>query len=126
MRENYPDPKYCSRGLVNDWQEIEPEAKSHRKNLANFDTFPDWALPLKLKYLDDERASIEACDVAIQVIKDKVEREKYQTEKNQSIAEIEAEKTIDEIVPPGEEQRIKSLEERIAEKLGRILRMKHN
>jgi hypothetical protein len=113
-----PTLKYLLTRLVNDWQEIEPEDKEAIAKLSQFDTFPDWALPLKLKYLDDERASIEACDVAIQVIKDKVEREKYQTEKTQSIAEIEAEKTIDGIVPPGEEQRIKSLEERIAEKLG--------
>jgi hypothetical protein len=55
--------------------------------LSRFDTFPDWALPLKIKYLDDERASIEACDMAIQVIKDRVEREKRRAEIDQSIKE---------------------------------------
>jgi len=42
-------------------------------------------LPLKLKYLDDERASIEAAEVATEVLTDEVERERaVLISKNQS------------------------------------------
>ena len=61
--------------LVREWHEIEQNDKTAITKLSGFDAFPDWALPLKLKYLDDERASIEACEVAIQVMKEQVERE---------------------------------------------------
>ncbi|MGD1087139.1 MAG: response regulator [Verrucomicrobiota bacterium] len=71
-----PTLRYALTRLVNDWQEIDPEDKEAIAKLSRFDTLPDWALPLKLKYLDDERARNEACEMAIQVIKDKVEREK--------------------------------------------------
>ncbi len=62
--------------LVHDWQEIEQEDKDAVAKLNGFDSFPDWALPLKLKYLNDERARDEALDMAIQVKSDKLEREK--------------------------------------------------
>jgi TPR repeat protein len=71
-----PTFRYALTRLVDDWQEIEHEDKEAIEKLCHFDSFPDWALPLKLKYLDDERAAEEACEMAIQVIQDKVEREK--------------------------------------------------
>ena len=67
---------YLLTRLAHDWQEIPPEDKAAIAKLGRFDSFPDWALPLKLKYLDDERASIEACDMTIQVMKDRIDREK--------------------------------------------------
>jgi hypothetical protein len=80
LREQYdkiiPTLSYLLTRLVHDWQEIDPEDKTAIEKLGKLDSFPDWALPLKLKYLDDERASIEACDMAIQVMKDRIEREK--------------------------------------------------
>jgi TPR repeat protein len=71
-----PTFRYALTRLVDNWQEIEQEDTEAVATLSSFDSFPDWALPLKLKYLDDERASIEACEVACQVIEDKVRREK--------------------------------------------------
>ena len=62
--------------LVHDWQEIEQEDKEAVAKLNSFDLFPDWALPLKLKYLDDERAINEILDMKIEVMKDNIEREK--------------------------------------------------
>jgi len=63
--------------LVHDWQEIEQEDKEAVAKLNSFDSFPDWALPLKLKYLDDERAIDEVLDMKIEVMKCKIEREKF-------------------------------------------------
>lgn len=71
-----PTLRHALTRLVSDWQEIEPEDRGAIAKLSRFDSFPDWALPLKLKYFDDERAAEEACEVAIQVIADKVDREK--------------------------------------------------
>jgi TPR repeat protein len=80
LREKYdkiiPTFRYALTRLVSDWHEIEREDKEAITRLSHFDSFPDWALPLKLKYLDDERARNEACDMAIQVLADKVERKK--------------------------------------------------
>ena len=61
--------------LANDWHDIDPDDKDAIKKLGKFDSFPDWALPLKLKYINEENASEEACDVAVQVMKDKVDQE---------------------------------------------------
>lgn len=80
LREGYvkmiPTLSYLFTRLIHDWQEIEPEDKEAIAQLSRLDSFPDWALPLKLKYLDDERARNEAAEVACEVLKDKVVREK--------------------------------------------------
>jgi TPR repeat protein len=80
LREGYdriiPTLSFLFTRLVHDWQEIEQEDREAIANLSRFDSFPDWALPLKLKYLDDERASIERADVAIEVLTEKVARER--------------------------------------------------
>lgn len=44
--------------------------------LGNSDSFPDWALPLKLKYISEEQASKESYEATFQVLKDKVVRER--------------------------------------------------
>lgn len=67
---------YLLTRLSHDWQEIELEDKEAIERLGHFDSFPDWALPLKTRYIDDERACNEACDMAIQVMVDKVNRAK--------------------------------------------------
>lgn len=79
LRESYdrsiPGLSFLFTRLAHDWQEIEQEDKEAIAKLSRFDSFPDWALPLKLKYLDDERARDEALKAVHQVIADKVERE---------------------------------------------------
>jgi TPR repeat protein len=62
--------------LARDWQEIAPDDKEAVARLIGLDSFPDWALPLKHKYIDEERALKEAVDAALQVLKDSVAREK--------------------------------------------------
>ena len=56
-------------GLVYYWHEIDPADKDAIAKLNGLTAFPDWALPLKLKYLDHNKASEEACDAEIQRIK---------------------------------------------------------
>jgi TPR repeat protein len=63
---------YLLTRLVNDWQPIAPEDKDAIVKLNRCESFPDWALPLKQKYINDEKASKEAADMAIQVILDQV------------------------------------------------------
>jgi hypothetical protein len=58
--------------LARDWQTIDPEDKDAIVKLNRCESFPDWALPLKLKYINDEKASNEAADATIQVILDQV------------------------------------------------------
>ena len=43
--------------LARDWQTIEPQDKDAIVKLNRCESFPDWALPLKLMYINDERAS---------------------------------------------------------------------
>jgi hypothetical protein len=61
--------------LTADWHDILPEDKNAVEKLGECDSFPDWALPLKAKYINDENASKEAYGVAFQVLKDKVDQE---------------------------------------------------
>jgi hypothetical protein len=62
--------------LVNEltyrWHEITDEDKSAIAQLNGLDFFPTWALPLKTKYLDHERASEEVADLAVERMVDKV------------------------------------------------------
>jgi hypothetical protein len=60
--------------LTTDWQDIDPEDKDAVGRLANCNSFPDWALPLKAKYINEEKASKEACEAAFQVMRDGVHR----------------------------------------------------
>lgn len=71
-----PTLNYLFTCLARDWQDIAPEDKDAIARLSGYDSFPEWALPLKRKYIDEERASNEACNAAFQVLKDKVDREK--------------------------------------------------
>ena len=71
-----PTLNYAFTCLARDWQDIAPEDKDAVARLAGYESFPQWALPLKNKYIDDERASKEAADAALQVLIDKVKREK--------------------------------------------------
>jgi hypothetical protein len=58
--------------LARDWHEIDPEDKAAIAELGKFDSFPDWALHLKLKYIDEEKARQEALDATLEVLKGKV------------------------------------------------------
>jgi len=62
---------YVFNRLVDDWQEIDPEDKDAVAKLAGYDSFPDWALSLKCKYINEDKASREALDVASQVLIDR-------------------------------------------------------
>lgn len=57
--------------LARDWHEIADEDREAVARLRSCETFPDWALPLKAKYINEDRAREEACDVAIRVIADR-------------------------------------------------------
>jgi len=76
LREKYdeimPTLSYLLTVLARDWHEIDPEDKAAIAELGKFDSFPDWALPLKLKYIDDEKASEEAFDATLEILKDRV------------------------------------------------------
>lgn len=71
-----PTLNNVSTCLARDWQDIAPEDKDAVARLAGFESFPEWALPLKHKYIDDERAINEAANAVFQVKIDKVKREK--------------------------------------------------
>ena len=77
--ENYDEMiatfNYLFTILARDWHEIAPEDKNAISKLAECDSFPDWALPLKLKYIDEDRALKEACSATLRVLEDKVNRE---------------------------------------------------
>ena len=62
--------------LVRDWHEIDQADKDAVATLNKCKAFPEWALSLKHKYIDEKAASEEALDLALQVIKDRVERKK--------------------------------------------------
>jgi len=70
-----PTLNYLFTCLARDWHDIAPEDEDAIAKLAAYDSLPDWALPLKRKYINDERASIEAADAAFRVLKDRVGRE---------------------------------------------------
>ena len=61
--------------LARDWHDIEPSDKEAVARLSSCKEFPDWALPLKLKYLNERAAAEEAYAVASQVMEDKVREE---------------------------------------------------
>ncbi len=70
-----PTLNYVFTCLARDWQDIAPEDKDAVSRLSGYDSFPEWALPLERKYIDEERARKEAVNAASQVLIDKVERE---------------------------------------------------
>jgi hypothetical protein len=66
---------YLLTVLARDWHEIDTEDKDAIAELGkidSLDSFPDWALPLKLKYINEQEASEEALDVTIEVMKDRM------------------------------------------------------
>lgn len=71
-----PTLNYLFTILARDWHEIAPEDKNAIHKLSEYDSFPDWALSLKLKYIDEDRARNEACNATLRVMKDKADREK--------------------------------------------------
>jgi hypothetical protein len=62
--------------VARDWHQIEPTDKDAIAKLNQCESFSDWALPLKAKYIDEDAASNEAFDVAFEVTKDRVAFEK--------------------------------------------------
>lgn len=71
-----PILSYLLTRLARDWHKIEPSDKEGIAELSKCDSFPEWAIPLKLKYINEDDASNEAFEVAIQVMKDRVDFEK--------------------------------------------------
>ena len=63
---------YLLTRLARDWQTIDSADKPDIAKLGDFKEFPDWALPLKFKYINDEKASEEAAEVAFQVMRDRI------------------------------------------------------
>jgi len=57
--------------LTDAWHDIGPEDKEAIEKLRGFEQFPQWALPLKAKYINEEKAAEEACEMTFQVMKDK-------------------------------------------------------
>ena len=62
--------------LVDNWHQIEPADKDAITQLNKCDSFPDWALSLKAKYIDEDAARNEALDITIEVMEDAVACEK--------------------------------------------------
>jgi hypothetical protein len=89
-----PTLNYVFTCLARDWQDIAPEDKDAVARLAGYESFPEWALPLERKYIDEVRASREAAEAAIRVIKDKIDRERsegnydYTVNENNWVAHI--------------------------------------
>ncbi|MBU0769638.1 MAG: hypothetical protein KJ687_11170, partial [Proteobacteria bacterium] len=71
-----PPFSYLLTHLARDWHHIEPGDKDAIAQLSKCDSFPDWALPLKLKYINEENASNEAAEITHQVMKDRIISEK--------------------------------------------------
>src|SRR5665213_3488149 len=67
---------YAFTCLARDWQDIATEDKDAVKRLSGYESFPEWALPLKRKYIEEERASREAAEAAFRVLKDKIDQKK--------------------------------------------------
>lgn len=71
-----PTLSYLFTQLARDWQEIDPADKDAIAKLRDSESFPEWALQYKRKYIDDKRASTEAAEIAFQVLKDRMAQEK--------------------------------------------------
>jgi hypothetical protein len=54
-----------SNALIYHWHEIDPEDKDAIAALNRLGSFPAWGLPLKQKYLNDEKAANAAADAAL-------------------------------------------------------------
>jgi hypothetical protein len=71
-----PTLSYLLTRLARDWLQIEPCDKDAIAELSKCDSFPEWAIHLKSKYINEDEASNEACEVAFQVMKDRLDFEK--------------------------------------------------
>ncbi len=65
-----PKLNYLLTCLTRDWHDIDQEDKDAVAKLASLDSFPEWALPLKLKYINEEKASEEACEAFLEVMEE--------------------------------------------------------
>lgn len=69
LRKPYDDiiPKmqHLANTLIHQWHDIDPEDKDAVVALNRLGSFPAWALTLRQKYLNDEKASNEAFDSAL-------------------------------------------------------------
>jgi hypothetical protein len=63
---------YLFTHLGDDWHDLESEDKVAIAELNKCDSFPDWALPLKRKYINEETARNEALGVVHEVVVDRV------------------------------------------------------
>jgi hypothetical protein len=69
---------YLLTRLARDWQEIDPGDREAIAKLAGLEAFPEWADNLRQKYIDDARGASEAAEMAFEVMRDKVLREKQE------------------------------------------------
>lgn len=70
-----PTLRYLLTVLARDWHDIDPEDKdpiAALSRLGSLDSFPDWALPLKQKYINEQEAREEALDATMQVWEDRI------------------------------------------------------
>jgi hypothetical protein len=88
---------YALTCLTRDWQDIAPEDKDAVARLAACESFPGWALPLKQKYIDEERASREAAEAAFRVMKDRADFEMAEEDYDYT---INANNWIAHLTPP--------------------------
>jgi hypothetical protein len=72
----FPTLSYLLTTLARDWHQIEVGDEVAIAELSKYNSFPEWALDLKSKYINDDKASNEACEVAFHVMQDRVAFEK--------------------------------------------------
>lgn len=79
LREPYdkmiPKLQWLTNTLIYQWHDLNPEDKDAVAALNRLNSFPEWALPLKQKYLDHERAANEAFDATLRRMKRRVDAE---------------------------------------------------
>ena len=80
LRKPYDDiisrMQYLSNALISQWHDIDSEDKEGVAALNRLSSFPEWALPLKQKYLNDEKAANEALDATLRRMKRRVDAER--------------------------------------------------
>jgi len=84
-----PRFSYLLTHLARDWHHIDAGDRDAINRLNQFASFPEWALALKEKYINEDKSLDQALDVTLQVIADRVEQAKA-AGKETAQAEVEA------------------------------------
>jgi hypothetical protein len=62
---------YLLTELARNWHDIDPIDKDAVAKLENLDEFPEWAISLQLKYIDENKGGEEAFNATFEVMKDR-------------------------------------------------------